>query len=67
MIVLTGALAPSLFGESDAAFNLGMAFAFAIAPMLSAGIYTATNGSVFRCHKVVKDRERGSFVIKTRT
>jgi L-asparaginase len=64
-IVLTGALAPSRFSESDAAFNLGMAFA--IAQVLSAGIYITMNGSVFRGDEAVKDRERGSFVIKTRT
>jgi L-asparaginase len=36
-IVLTGALAPARFNESDAAFNLGMAFA--IAQTASPGIY----------------------------
>jgi L-asparaginase len=64
-VVLTGALAPSRFSKSDAAFNLGMAFA--IAQIHSAGIYITMNGSVFRGDEAVKDRERGSFVIKTRT
>jgi L-asparaginase len=64
-IVLTGALAPSRFSESDAAFNLGMAFA--IAQTHSAGVYITMNGSVFRGDEVVKDRERGSFIIKART
>ena len=59
-IVLTGALAPARFSESDAAFNLGMAFA--IAQTAPAGIYITINGSVFRGDEVVKDRERGCFV-----
>ncbi len=45
-IVLTGALAPARFSESDAAFNLGMAFA--IAQTASPGIYITMNGSVLR-------------------
>lgn len=59
-IVFVGALAPARFAESDAAFNLGMAFATAqIAPP---GLYIAMNGTVFPADKVVKDRERGAFV-----
>lgn len=61
-IVLTGALSPARFSESDAAFNLGMAFAAAqIAPC---GIYIAINGSVFLADQVTKDYQRGSFVLK---
>lgn len=62
-IVLTGALAPARFSESDAAFNLGMAFA--IAQIASAGVYITINGSVFRADEVQKDRERGCFVLRT--
>lgn len=61
-IVLTGALAPARFAESDAAFNLGMAFA--AAQTAEPGIYIAINGSVFRGTEVIKDRERGCFVPK---
>ncbi len=44
-MVLVGALAPARFAESDAAFNLGMAFATAqVAPP---GIYITMNGTVF--------------------
>ena len=64
-IVLTGALAPARFTDSDASFNLGMAFA--TAQMAPPGVYITANGSVFRGDEVVKDRERGSFVLKTRT
>jgi L-asparaginase len=59
-IVLTGALAPARFVESDAAFNLGMAFA--VAQVAAAGVYVAMNGEVFRAGEVEKDRERTRFV-----
>lgn len=59
-IVLTGALAPARFHESDAAFNLGMAFATAQAA--PPGVYITMNGSVFRASEVRKDRERQQFV-----
>ena len=59
-IVLTGALAPARFAQSDAAFNLGMAMATAqIAPP---GVYIAMSGQVFDGLKVRKDREAGRFV-----
>ena len=59
-MVLVGALAPARFAESDATFNLGMAFATAqVAPP---GVYITMNGSVFRGDRVVKDRELGRFV-----
>lgn len=59
-IVLVGALAPARFAESDAAFNLGMAFATVqVAPP---GVYITMNGTVFDAAKVVKDREAGRFV-----
>lgn len=59
-IVFVGALAPARFAESDAAFNLGMAFA--AAQVAAPGVYIAMNGTVFPADKVVKDRERGAFV-----
>jgi len=59
-VVLVGALAPARFMESDATFNLGMAFATAqIAPP---GVYITMNGTVFRADQVVKDRAKGAFV-----
>jgi L-asparaginase len=64
-IVLTGALAPARFSESDAAFNLGMAFA--TAQTAPPGVYITINGSVFRGDKVMKDRELGRFVLKENT
>jgi L-asparaginase len=61
-IVLTGALAPARFSESDAAFNLGMAFA--TAQTATAGVYITINGSVFRGDEVVKNHDMGCFVRK---
>jgi L-asparaginase len=58
-VVLTGALTPARFAESDAAFNLGMAFA--TAQTAPPGVYITINGSVFRGEEVVKDREHQRF------
>lgn len=59
-IVLTGALSPARFSESDATFNLGMAFAAVQA--LPHGVYITMNGTVFRGDAVKKDRKQGRFV-----
>ncbi|MBS0483040.1 MAG: asparaginase [Proteobacteria bacterium] len=59
-VVLTGALSPARFAETDAPFNLGMAFAAAqVAP---AGVWIAMSGEVFDALKVKKDRAAGKFV-----
>jgi L-asparaginase len=57
---MTGALAPARFSESDATFNLGMAFA--AVQVLSPGVYIAMNGQVFKAGQVQKDRQQGRFV-----
>lgn len=59
-VVLVGALAPARFGESDASFNLGLAFA--AVQLAPPGVYIAMSGSVFRADCVVKDRAAGAFV-----
>lgn len=59
-IVMTGALAPARFAESDAMFNLGMAFASV--QVLPPGVYIAMNGQVFDAAHVVKDRTLNAFV-----
>ena len=59
-VVLTGALAPARFAESDAAFNLGMAFA--AAQTCAPGTYIAMSGQVFDGLKVRKDRAAGKFM-----
>jgi L-asparaginase len=59
-VVLVGALAPARFADSDASFNLGMAFAAAqVAPP---GVYITMNGSVSPALGVIKDRAKGAFV-----
>jgi L-asparaginase len=59
-IVMTGALTPARFTESDAPFNLGMAFA--AAQTAPPGVFIVMNGQVFPAGGVVKDRQAGRFV-----
>ena len=59
-IVFTGSLSPARFSESDATFNLGMAFA--IVQVAAPGVYIAMSGQVFRADKVRKDHTAGRFV-----
>lgn len=59
-IVLTGALSPARFAETDAPFNLGMAFA--TAQVAAPGVWIAMSGQVFDGLKVRKDRAAGKFV-----
>lgn len=59
-ICLTGALSPARFAETDAHFNLGMAFA--TAQVARPGVYIAMSGEVFDGLKVRKDRAAGKFV-----
>lgn len=63
-IVLVGALTPARFSESDAAFNLGMAFA--AAQIAAPGVYITMNGAVFHARDVVKDRALNAFVRRER-
>jgi len=62
-MVLTGALSPARFAESDASFNLGMAFA--AVQTLPAGVYIAMSGQIFRGDQVRKDRANARFVATT--
>ncbi len=59
-IVLTGALSPARFAETDASFNLGLAFA--AAQTCAPGVWIAMSGEVFDGLKVRKDRDAGRFV-----
>ncbi|MFM5954053.1 MAG: asparaginase domain-containing protein [Novosphingobium sp.] len=59
-ICLTGALSPARFAETDAPFNLGMAFA--AVQVAAPGVYIAMSGEVFDGLKVKKDRAAGKFV-----
>lgn len=58
-IVLTGAMVPYAFGNSDALFNLGAAVV--AVQLLPAGVYITMNGRVFPWDRVRKDRTRGVF------
>ena len=59
-ICLTGALSPARFAETDANFNLGMAFA--TTQVAAPGVYIAMSGQVFDGLKVRKDRAAAKFV-----
>lgn len=59
-VVLTGSLSPARFAQTDAVFNVGMAFAAVQA--LPAGVYIVMNGQIFSADRVHKDRERNEFV-----
>ena len=58
-IVLTGAMVPYIFNNSDAVFNLGSAIT--AAQLLPKGVYIAMNGKVFPWDRVKKNKERGVF------
>jgi L-asparaginase len=58
-IALTGAFLPARYADSDAAFNLGMAFA--TVQTAQPGVYIVMNGTVFRAGEVIKDRAQGTF------
>jgi L-asparaginase len=52
-VVLTGALQPARFADSDAAFNLGLALG--AVQVLAPGVYIAANGQVFPADSVRKN------------
>ena len=58
-IVMTGAMVPYIFNNSDAAFNLGCALG--AVQLLPRGVYIAMNGRVFGWNRVRKNRELGVF------
>jgi L-asparaginase len=59
-VVLTGALAPAIFRDSDAMFNVGCALA--AVQTCQAGVYIAMNGQIFDGNNVRKDVENDRFV-----
>lgn len=63
VIVLTGAMVPYSFGDSDALFNLGSAIAFAQA--LQPGVYVAMNGRCLDWNAATKNRRKGVFEKRT--
>lgn len=61
-IVITGAMNPELFKDSDAEFNIG--FAIAAASILPSGIYIAMSGRVYSPERVVFNNQRNRFEVK---
>ena len=63
-IVLTGAMQPAAFKDSDAAFNVG--FALAALQTLPPGVYLAMNGRIFDPRGVRKNTELDRFQVEER-
>jgi L-asparaginase len=61
-IILTGAMRPEKFSDSDASFNVGTAVG--AVNVLSNGIYIAMNGRIYPWNKVKRNLETGQFVEK---
>lgn len=59
-IVLTGAMQPANFHDSDATFNVGMAIGVATTQP-AAGVWITMSGMVFDPRRAKKNRERGVF------
>ncbi len=62
VIVLTGAMKPEKFVDSDASFNLGTAIG--AINLMQRGVYVAMNGRVYPWNKVKRDGETGQFIEK---
>lgn len=58
-IVLTGAMRPAIFRNTDAIFNVGCAIM--AVQLLAPGVYIAMSGQVFSPDQCLKNRERGAF------
>lgn len=58
-LVLTGAMQPAGFRNSDAVFNVGVAVG--AVSVLPDGVYLAMNGRIFDPARTRKNRERGLF------
>lgn len=59
-IVITGAMKPERFIDSDAPINIGIAIG-AVA-LLPHGVYVAMHGQVYRWDKVTRDPKTGQFI-----
>jgi L-asparaginase len=59
VVVLTGALNPARFRDSDAIFNIGCAVG--AVQCLPPGVYIAMNGKVWNPESVRKNREANRF------
>ncbi len=59
VIVLTGAINPYLFKQSDASFNVGCAVG--AIQTLAPGVYIAMSGLIFKAGEVKKNRDKERF------
>jgi len=60
VIILTGAMRPEKFVDSDAAFNVGTAIG--AINVLSNGVYVAMNGRVYAWNEVRRNKKTGQFI-----
>lgn len=60
VIILTGAMRPARFSNTDANFNVGVAIG--AVNMVSEGVYIAMNGRVYPSDKVKRDATTGQFI-----
>lgn len=63
-VVITGAMIPYSFKNSDALFNLGSAIT--AVSLLKNGVYIAMNGKIFSYDNVVKNKIDGVFELKSK-
>jgi L-asparaginase len=59
-IILTGAMRPERFANTDAPINVGLAIA--AVQILPAGVYVAMHGLVLTPNQMTRDTETGAFV-----
>ena len=64
VIVLTGAMRPEKFSDSDASFNVGTAIG--AINILKNGVYIAMNGRIYPWHDVKRNPETGQFIERLR-
>ena len=62
VIILTGAMRPEKFSDSDAAFNIGTAIG--ALNVLNEGVYIAMNGRIHAWDKCKRNTETGQFIEK---
>ena len=60
VVVITGALKPERFKDSDAAYNIGGAVVATSA--MNAGVYVCMSGRVFPCERCTRNMETGQFI-----
>ena len=64
VVVLTGAVRPEKFSDSDASFNVGTAIG--AINILKNGVYIAMNGRIYPWHDVRRNPKTGQFIERLR-